>query len=184
MTEWLISPESIAIWQSLYALKMKEWSLTRIREAHDGLYICGFPRGSSDKESNCNAGDLGSIPGLGRSPGEGNGYPLQYSGLENPMDSVVHGVTKSRTPPGDFHFHCPFHPKKAIEKVMETIKSNHLDTEDVLYIRIKYYLLIKNLNVAICNMKLGIIILSEVTQRKTNTTWYQLYMDFFKKDTN
>ena len=86
------------------------------------------------------------------------------------MDSVVHGVTKSRTPPGDFHLHFPFHPKKAIEKVMETIKSNHLDTEDVLYIRIKYYLLIKNLNVAICNMKLGIIILSEVTQRKTNTT--------------
>ena len=43
------------------------------------------------------AGDLGSIPGLGRSPGEGKGYPLQYSGLENSMDSIVHGVTKSQT---------------------------------------------------------------------------------------
>ena len=50
---------------------------------------------SGGKESSCNAGDLGSIPGLGRSPGEGNSYPLQYSGLENSMDSIVHGVTKS-----------------------------------------------------------------------------------------
>ena len=47
---------------------------------------CGFPGGSSGKESACNPGDLGSIPGFGRSPGEGKGYPLQYSGLENPMD--------------------------------------------------------------------------------------------------
>ena len=52
---------------------------------------------SAGKESTCNAGDLGSIPGLGRSPGEGNGYLLQYSGLENSMDSIVHGVTKSWT---------------------------------------------------------------------------------------
>ena len=46
----------------------------------------GFPAGSDSKESACNVGDLGSIPGLGRSPGEGKGYPLQYSGLENSMD--------------------------------------------------------------------------------------------------
>ena len=46
----------------------------------------GFPGGSEDKVSACDAGDLGSIPGLGRSPGEGNGNPLQYSCLENPMD--------------------------------------------------------------------------------------------------
>ena len=51
----------------------------------------------------CNAGDLGSIPGLGRSPGEGNSYPLQYSGLENSMDCIVHGVAKSRTQLNDFH---------------------------------------------------------------------------------
>ena len=56
------------------------------------------------KESPCNVGDLGLIPGLGRSPGEGKGYPLQYSGLENSMDSVVHGVTKSQTRLIDFHF--------------------------------------------------------------------------------
>ena len=49
------------------------------------------------KESACNGGDLGSIPGLGRSPGEGKGYPLQYSGLENSMDSVVHGVAELDT---------------------------------------------------------------------------------------
>ena len=64
----------------------------------------GFPGGSDCKESTCNVGDLGSIPGLGRSPGEGKGYPLQYSGLENSLDSVVHGVAKSRTQLSDFHF--------------------------------------------------------------------------------
>ena len=57
----------------------------------------GFPCGSAGKESTCNVGDLGSIPGLGRSPGEGKGYPLQYSGLENSMDCIVHGVAKSPT---------------------------------------------------------------------------------------
>ena len=64
-----------------------------------------FPGSSDDKESTCNAGDLGSIPGLGRSPGEGNGNPLEYSGLENSMDCIVYGVTKSRTRLSDFHFH-------------------------------------------------------------------------------
>ena len=59
--------------------------------------LVGFPGGSADKESTCNAGDMGSIPGLGRSSGEGNGYPLQYSGLENSMDCIVHGVTESDT---------------------------------------------------------------------------------------
>ena len=61
--------------------------------------------GSAGKESACNTGDLGSIPGLGRSPGEGKDYPLQYSCLENPMDCVIHGVAKSRTQLSDFHFH-------------------------------------------------------------------------------
>ena len=56
------------------------------------------------KVSACNAGNLGSIPGLGRYPGEGEGYPLQYSGLENSMDYTVHGVAKSRRRLSDFHF--------------------------------------------------------------------------------
>ena len=71
------------------------------------LFPCslrGFPGGSDSKESACNAGDQDSIPGLGRSPGEGNGYPLQYSGLENSMDCIVHGVPKSRTLLSDFQF--------------------------------------------------------------------------------
>ena len=64
----------------------------------------GFPGGSAGKEAACNAGDLGSIPGLGTSPGEGKGYPLQYSGLENSMDCIDHGVTKSQTRLSKFHF--------------------------------------------------------------------------------
>ena len=53
-----------------------------------------FPGGSDGEESACNAGDLGSIPGFRRSPGEGNGYPLQYPGLENSMDCIVHEVAR------------------------------------------------------------------------------------------
>ena len=57
----------------------------------------GFPGGSADKETAHNAGDLGSTPGLGIYLGEGKGYSLQYSGLENSMDCIDHGVTKSQT---------------------------------------------------------------------------------------
>ena len=64
----------------------------------------GFPYGSAGKESACNVEDLGLIPGFGRSPREGKGYPLQYSGLENSMDCIGNGVTKSRTQLSDFHF--------------------------------------------------------------------------------
>ena len=65
----------------------------------------GLPCGSAGKESASNSGDLGLIPELGRSFGEGKGYPLQYSGLENSMDCIVHGVAKSQTRLSDFHFH-------------------------------------------------------------------------------
>ena len=64
----------------------------------------GFPDGSAGKESAYNVGELGSIPGLGRSPGEGNCYLLQYSGLENSMDCVVLEVAKSQTRRSGFHF--------------------------------------------------------------------------------
>ena len=68
-----------------------------------------FPGGSAGKESACNVGDLGSIPGLGRSSEEGNDYSLQYSCLESSMDrgawqATVHGVTKSQTQLSNFHF--------------------------------------------------------------------------------
>ena len=80
----------------------------------------GFPGGSDDKEPACNAGDLGSIPGLGRSPGEGNSKPLQYSRLESSMDrgvwwAAVHGVTEGQTRLSDFTFTFHFH---ALEKEM------------------------------------------------------------------
>ena len=69
-------------------------------------------------------GDLSSIPGLGRSPGEGKGYPLQYSDLENSVDCKVHGVAKSRTWLSDFHFHIP---KETLISIMEPLylKSFH-----------------------------------------------------------
>ena len=63
----------------------------------EGENLNSVPGFLASKESTCNVGDLGLIPGLGRSPGEGKGYPLQYSGLENPMDCILDGVGKSQT---------------------------------------------------------------------------------------
>ena len=73
------------------------------------LVFLSFLGGSVGKEHACNVGDLGSFPVLGRSPGGGKGYPLQYSGLENSKDCIVHGVAKSRTWLRDFNFRilCP-----------------------------------------------------------------------------
>ena len=72
-------------------------------EENASSQLRSFPGSSAGKESTCNAGDLGLIPGSGRSPGKGIGYPLQYSGLKNSMHCIVHGVTKSRTWLSDFH---------------------------------------------------------------------------------
>ena len=77
--------------------RLSDWTELRDKKIK-GLISVG-------KESTCNAGDLGLIPGLWRSPGEGIGYPLQYSGLENSLDCIVHGVAKSQTRLSDFHFH-------------------------------------------------------------------------------
>ena len=80
---------------------MGRWGLTSVSAKDHPISTSfnGFPGGSDGKESACNVGDWGLIPGLGRSPGEGNGNPLQYSGLENAMDRgawwTVLGVTKS-----------------------------------------------------------------------------------------
>ena len=68
------------------------------------LHLDKLLGGSAGKETACSAGHLRSIPGLGRSPGEGKGYPLQYSGLENSIDCIVHGVAKIQTQLSDFHF--------------------------------------------------------------------------------
>ena len=69
------------------------------------FWLLDFPYGLANKEYTCNAGDLGSIPGLGRSPGEGEGYPVQFSGLENSMGCKAHMVAKSQTRLSDLHFH-------------------------------------------------------------------------------
>ena len=71
----------------------------------------GFPESSVGEEFACNAGDSGSIPGLGRSPGEGKVYPLQYPGLENSKDCIVHGVTNSWTRLNNFHLTQTGYPR-------------------------------------------------------------------------
>ena len=96
---WLNSREPkwlfLAVWSNYIFTFGEEDLPTSFGHARSSLE--GFPGGSEGKESACNVEDLGSIPGLGRSPGKGKGYPLQYSGLENSMDCIVHGLTKSRT---------------------------------------------------------------------------------------
>ena len=88
-------------------LPLMSWLVLKMYSVSDllafYLIILGFPDGSAGKQSACNTGDLGSIPGWGRSPGEGNGYPLQCSGLENSMICIDRGVTKSQTQLSDFH---------------------------------------------------------------------------------
>ena len=94
----------------------------RKRDSLPTPVFLGFACGSADKESTCNAGDLSSIPGLGRFPGEGKDYPLQYSGLKNSMDCIVHGVAKSQTRLSHFQ-----------KKAMLTLKTAYL----IPYIRIQ-----------------------------------------------
>ena len=86
----------------------------------------GFPCGSADKESASNEGNLGLIPGLGRSPGEGKGYPFQYSGLENSMDCIVHGVAKSWIQLNDFHFHFSLKKKNLHISESGDFQTRHL----------------------------------------------------------
>ena len=97
-----------AWWATVHRLQRvwHDWSDLAFTQRPFGLiYLTymGFPGGLAGKESACNAGDLGSIYGLGRPSGEGKGYPLQYSGLENSLECIAHGVAKSRTQLSDFH---------------------------------------------------------------------------------
>ena len=91
-----------------YSRELAKWKINAKKKLYiTVILILGFPGSSDSKASAYNAGNLGSIPGSGRSPGEGKGNPLQYSCLENPMDwgawwATVHGVTKSRTRLSDF----------------------------------------------------------------------------------
>ena len=97
MTNLLIKLIMVIILQCIYISNHHIVHFKYINFLVNYTPIKGFPCGSAGKESACNEGDLDSIPGLGRSPGEGNSYPLQYSSLENSMDCIVHEVTKSRT---------------------------------------------------------------------------------------
>ena len=93
---------------------------------YSSMYM--FPCGSAGKESACNARDLGLIPGLGRSPGKGKGYPLQCSGLENSMDCIVHGVAKSWTQLSDFQKKkCVYVTLKFIFFMVKKHKVYHLN---------------------------------------------------------
>ena len=92
----------------------------------------GFPCGSASKESACSVGDLGSIPGLGRSPGEGNSYPLQYSGLENSMDYTVHGVAKSQIQLSDFHLY-PYAAAAKLLQLCPTLRAHRRQPTRLLH---------------------------------------------------
>ena len=112
---------------------------------HTFIMLWGFPWGSAGKESTCHVGVLGSIPGSGTSPGEGKGYPLQYSGLDNSMGYIVHRVTKSWTQLSDFHNNAIRHITRIVylirqlswvllivvggivESMQELIIGNHLE---------------------------------------------------------
>ena len=116
---WLIfCPWFECLWASLIAQLMKNppamqktpvqflgWEDSLERDRLPTPIFLGFPSDSAGKESACNVGDLDSIPGLGWSPGEGKGYLFQYSGLEEFMDCIVHGVAQSGTWLMDFHLH-------------------------------------------------------------------------------
>ena len=98
---------------------------------------------SASKESACNAGDPSSIPGSGRSPGEGKSYPLQYSGVENSVDCIVHGVAKSQTQLSDFHFHVnmkssfkqsPFRDISIINSSYESLSNPEYTVCDTIFL--------------------------------------------------
>ena len=104
--------EILALAVEVFGVRGRDKAQKRLRELLVNTPVLGFPRGSVGKESSCSVGDLGLIPGLGRSPGGGKGHLLQYSGLENSMDCKVHGVAKSQTRRSDFCFTSlpPFPP--------------------------------------------------------------------------
>ena len=105
------------------------WKIQWRRDRLPTPAFLGFPCGSAGKESSCNVGDLGSIPGLGRSLGEGKGCPLQYSGLQNFRDYTVHGIIQARKlewvafhSPGDF-------PNPGTEPKSPTLQVDSLPAE-------------------------------------------------------
>ena len=127
---------------SLQVSSFRTWSfqMLQVRQEIQSVIVLsseqkGLPCGSAGKETACNAGDLGLIPGLRRSPGERKGYPLQYSGLENSMDCTVHGVpwTQSQTQLNDFQI-------KSNSSVEKRKWTRTQDSElTILSLRVIYY---------------------------------------------
>ena len=100
---WPAAAQVILCWPPGHPGQPVCWTAQHVEMSH--FTVCmGFPETSVGKETACNAGDPASIPGLGKTPGEGNGYPLQYSGLENSVGCIVHGVPKSWTWLSNLHF--------------------------------------------------------------------------------
>ena len=116
----------------------------------------GFLGGSAGEESACNVGDLDSTPGLGRSPGEGNSYLLQYSGLENSVDSVVQGVTKSQTRLSNVHFQ-PSRNKTVSLSIWFYIKSDFERTHEATFCLLFSFSDEKNEFILMFYMKLGVV---------------------------
>ena len=136
------------------------WFSTSLKEVNVFLYniCCRQNRNSSvGKESACNAGDPSSIPGLKRSPGEGKGYPLQYSGLENSMEfCIVHGIAKSQIRLSDFHF---FKQEKKNEKLAFGFEKWLLDWSELKVVEVKVppVLLVQSLFIPLfCFCQLGV----------------------------
>ena len=105
--DWSLPGSSV---HRIFQARVLEWDAITFSAILLGIYndltvVLGFPGSSAGQESACNTGDSCSISGSERSTGEGIGYPLQYSGLENSLDSIVHGVAKGQTQLSDFHFH-------------------------------------------------------------------------------
>ena len=103
IAQWVKNPPAV---QEI-PVRFLGWKIRWRRDRLPTPVFLSFLCGSAGKKSVWNVGDLGLIPGLGWSPGEGKGYPLQYSGLENSIDCTVHRVTKNRTWLRDFHFQAP-----------------------------------------------------------------------------
>ena len=99
----------------------------------------GFPWGEAGKESACNVGDLSLIPGLGRSSGEGKGYLLQYSGLKNSMNCIVHGAANSRTWLINCHFHFPSKEKASLISWLQSLSAVTLEPKKIKSVTISTF---------------------------------------------